>query len=154
MSIEYHKIVKHFNDKNNFQIFVFRYDRIPEEKQIALLDMWCISVLNGVKSRIRIDLDGLAEAVYFHPTEKMSDSEVQSLYKEFDDVIDDEVKIQRELELLEVSVGESLTEEAEKLISAADMAMEAHPIDLSIDEIVKNIQLQKNETQNRSHNKS
>lgn len=150
MSIEYHRVVKSY-DKNNFQIFVFKYDRDQEANSLALIDLWLITRHDTHESKVRIDLDGLAEKVFHNPKEKMTDEQVDDLYDFFDTVIDDDVKVQRDIEKLELEVNDTIQDETKKLILAADMAMSAHPIDLSIDEIVKNLP---NETKNNTRYKS
>ncbi len=150
MSIEYHRIVKSY-DKNNFQIFVFKYDRDQEANSLALIDLWLITRHDTHESKVRIDLDGLAERVFHNPKEKMTDEQVDDLYDFFNNVIDDDVKVQRDIEKLELEVNDTVESETKKLILAADMAMSAHPIDLSIDEIVKNLP---NEIKNNTRYKS
>lgn len=151
MSIEYHKVVKQYDGKDNFQIFVFRYDRDEPTQTLALIDLWLYTRHGKYQSKIRIDLDLLAEQVYHNPEQQIPQEQVDELYEAFDNLIDDRVKMQRKLEILEMEVDEEINIETNKLIRASEAALSAHPINQTIDEIVKNLQ---NETKDNTHNKS
>jgi hypothetical protein len=141
MTTEYHKVVKSYDIEGNYQIFIFRYERDDVDKNtIGLIDLWIVTRLNGFESRVRIDIDGLSEKVYYHPEQQMSTEEVELLYNSFDDILDEEVKVQREVEKLENEVKLTVEQETQRLINAAECALSAHPINQSIEDIVKDIQ--------------
>lgn len=136
MAIEYHKIVRTYNDNSNFQVFVFRYDRNVFDQTLALIDMWLVTRHNGFQSKIKIDFDSLAEIVYHNPEKQLSDEEIDDMYHIFKDVIDEETKEDRQLEKLEKAIDLEVITETDRLIRAAEAALSSHPINQSIEEIV------------------
>ena len=137
MSTEYHKLVKHYHGKDNFQIFVFRFDR--DEESVCLLDLWVVTHQNGSQSRVHIQVGSLAENVYFNESNRMSESDVDTWFQVFDDIHSESIKNERDLEKIESIVNLTLEEEYVKLIEASEMALAVHPINVSIDELVKSI---------------
>jgi hypothetical protein len=152
MAIEYHKIIKAFDDKNHFQIYVFRYDRDVEDQSLGLIDIWVLTKFGSCESKVRIDMHKVGERAYHNPDEQMTEKQVDDLYKYFDNIIDNTARSQRVLEKLENEVEDTITSETQRLLDAAESALSAHPINQSIDEIVEN--LLQNETKNNQHNKS
>lgn len=135
MSTEYHKLVKTYNGKDNFQVFVFRFDR--DEESVCLLDMWVLTSQNGSQSRVHIQVQNLAENVYYNQKDRMSEVEIDKLFDVFSDIHVDSIKNERDLEKVEQIVQSTLEDEYNKLIEAGEMALQVHPINQSFDELIK-----------------
>jgi hypothetical protein len=133
--IEYHKMVKHYDDKDNFQVFVFRFDR--DEDTLVMLDLFVVTLLNGFQSKIRIDIQGFCENVWHH-SQPLPEQEVDDLYRVVDNILDDNFRQQRDLEVLEQRILESEKCFAEELIHASELATIAHPPTIDFEEYVKN----------------
>lgn len=135
MSTEYHKLVKTYNGKDNFQVFVFRFDR--DEESVCLLDMWVLTSQNGSQSRVHIQVQNLAENIYYNQKDRMSEVEIDKLFDVFSDIHVDSIKNERDLEKVEQIVQSTLEDEYNKLIEAGEMALQVHPINQSFDELIK-----------------
>jgi hypothetical protein len=145
MSIEYHKVVKHYGN-SNFQAFVFRYDRDTVDQSIGLVDIWVFTKHNDCVSKLRLDMDKLSEQVYHQPQyTKMSENDVDDLYKVFDNILEESNKEDRLIEKLEHEVDNQVLDLTDTLIRAAEAAISAHPV-LSLEEMAKNYE-------NSKHNK-
>ena len=145
MATEYHKIVKHYGN-NNFQAFVFRYDRDTVDQSIGLIDLWVFTKHNECVSKLRIDIDKFSEQIYHKPElSQMPENDIDDLYQIFDGILEDSVKFERMTEKLEHEIDVHVEDETNRLIRASEAAFEAHPI-LSIEEQVK-------QYENSKHNK-
>ena len=143
--MEYHKVVKHYGN-NNFQAFVFRYDRDTTDQSIGLVDIWVFTKHNDCISKVRIDMDKLSEQIYHQPQHtQMPENDIDDLYKIFDGILEEEVKEERMIEKLEHEVDTQVLDLTDTLIRASEAAFAAHPI-LSIEEQV-------NQYENSKHNK-
>jgi len=145
MSIEYHKVVKHYGNQN-FQAIVFRYDRDVQDQSIGLVDVWVFTKHNECVSKLRIDMDKLSEQIYHNPARtQMPENDIDDLYKIFDSILEESVKQERMIEKLEHEVEVHVQDETDLLIRASEAALSAHPM-LSIEEMVQ-------QYENNKHNR-
>lgn len=125
--IEYHKIVKHYDSKDNFQVFVFRFDR--DGNDLTMLDLFLVTMHNGCQSKIKIDIQGFCENVFYHSV-PLPENEVNDLYRVMDQILDNDDRQRRDLEILEQRILDTEKNFVEELIHASELAVIAHqPVD-------------------------
>lgn len=135
--IEYHKLIKHFDNENR-QLFVFRVDRHEDIKAIEMLDLWIVTIHNGYQSKMKIDLNGLGKFIGMNPDTKMSETEITELYDMFDPILDNESRQERDLEKIEQIIEDSIKDETQRLLVAADAALVVHPIPTDFSHVQNN----------------
>jgi len=125
--IEYHKLLKHY-DHENRQLLVFRVQRHEDIKAIEMLDLFIVTVHNGAQSHMKIDLNGLGQQIGISKDTKMTDKEIHELYSIFDDILSTDERHNRDLEKIEEIIENSINDETQRLLVAADAALVAHPV--------------------------
>lgn len=108
--------------------------------QLFLVEIWIRTSDGASESKVKINLPALATKITNEESIILTDEALEIAYSQFDDIIEPEVKAEYELETIVNKLQKRLTEQqTNELISAAEAALSAHPTNLSIQEIVDQI---------------